>query len=238
MRELADVVTAPGSIWLVDLPGDGSNVAPPGSGADPFAGWPGVVVEAAEAVPNAVMLGHSTGGMYLLSTPALEPLLCGLVLVSTAPGAQWRESFVEMTRRHPLPAVAAATVAYEAEPTDVHLRDLAVASTEWNFTPEGVAAGRELLARMPYNGAAVAWSANHFDDVYLATWWPRSLPTLIISGSDDRIVDQRLWNEPRFHGPHVTRARIAGAGHFPWIERPRSVGASLDAFAAAIAAGR
>jgi|HubBroStandDraft_3_1064219.scaffolds.fasta_scaffold176434_2 pimeloyl-ACP methyl ester carboxylesterase len=76
-----------------------------------------------------IIVGHSTGGMYVLATPALEPLVSGLVLVSTAPDARW----------HP-------RAAYEAEQMNSRLRD---ASTEWNFTADGVAAGRDLLSRTP-----------------------------------------------------------------------------------------
>src|SRR6185369_8638173 len=129
--------------------------------------------------------------------------LAGLALISSAPDASCRAAFVAMTERDPLPAAARATAAYEAEPSVANLRALVLASAEWNFTPAGVARGRELLARMPYNIPAVAWSARAFDDTYAAAWWPRSLPTLILSGEDDRIVDQSLWARPAFQGPHV-----------------------------------
>src|SRR5580693_3560729 len=59
LNELADAMDVPGSIWLVDLPGDGSNTARQQD--DPYAGWPQVLLEAAEAVPDPVFVGHSTG---------------------------------------------------------------------------------------------------------------------------------------------------------------------------------
>ncbi len=71
--------------------------------------------------------------MYLLSVPELEPLLDGLVLIRTAPNADWLPAFAAMTERNRLPAVAVATERYEADPTDANLRDLAVASAPWNF---------------------------------------------------------------------------------------------------------
>ena len=88
LRELVDVADCPGTSWLVDLPGDGSNVAAPGAPADPYALWPQVLLEAVDAVPHPVAVGHSTGGEYLLSVPGLEERLAGLVLVSTAPDAR------------------------------------------------------------------------------------------------------------------------------------------------------
>jgi pimeloyl-ACP methyl ester carboxylesterase len=233
---LVDNLDVPGTCWLVDLPGDGSNTDPPGAGADPYSGWPQVLIEAAEAVPNPVYVGHSTGGMYLLSTPSLEQVLVGMALISTAPDASWLPEFAAMTERHPLPEVVAATAAYGQDPTDENLGAIAVCSAPWNFSPGTVRVGAELLARMPYNGAAVEWSARHFDETYTATWWPRQLPTLIVSGADDRIVTQALWDRPRFQLDNVLHRVIDGAEHFAWIERPEAVAAAFTDLAAAITA--
>ncbi|WP_426162807.1 hypothetical protein [Sandarakinorhabdus sp. DWP1-3-1] len=166
LQELADCLTVAGSLWLVVLPGDGSNPAP--AGTAPFANWPHVVVDAARMLPNVVLAGHSTGGMYLLATPELERHLVGLVLIDTAPNASWHAHFVEVTLRHPLPAVDAAAAIYAADKCDASIAAIAVASAEWNFTPQGLVAGRELLSRMPYNSAAIEWSDAHFDHVYKA----------------------------------------------------------------------
>jgi len=35
LHELVAAVQTPGTSWLVDLPGDGSNIDPPGAGEDP-----------------------------------------------------------------------------------------------------------------------------------------------------------------------------------------------------------
>ncbi|MGN6619938.1 MAG: alpha/beta fold hydrolase, partial [Sphingomonas sp.] len=226
LAELADAMVAgalPGSIWFVDLPGDGSNRMPQGSDVDPFAGWPQVVVEAAQALPDVILIGHSTGGMYLLATPELEPHIVGLALFDTAPDASWHPRFVAMTQRDPLPAVEAATAIYEHNPQDDAIAAIAVASAPWNFTPEGVAAGRALLARMPYNSAAVIWSDRHFDHIYAASWWPSEVPVLVLAGEHDRIVWQGGWEDPQFHTPNAFFRQVPRAGHFPWIENPLAV---------------
>lgn len=228
LHELADVLDVPGAIWMVDLPGDGSNIAPPGSSADPFEKWPQVLIEAAYELPNPIFIGHSTGGMYLLSTPELEEYLAGMVLISTAPDASWLPAFVAMTERHPLPEVTAATERFEADPTDERLGEIAVASAEWNFPAHHVALGREFLSRMPYNKEAVAWSDEHFDKTYVHTWWPSLLPTLILGGDEDRIVTQILWDDPKFQGPHVLRRTIEHAAHFPWLDNPEGVRAAFQ----------
>ncbi len=224
LAELVRALDVPGTCWLVDLPGDGSNVD---ANDDPYPSWPGVFIEAAQAVTNPVVIGHSTGGMYILSIPELEDLVSGVVLISTAPDARWMSAFLQMTEGNPLPEVDIAAAAYEANPNPATLRDLAVSSAPWNFTAEGLQTGQDLLARMPYNVEAVVWSAKNFDETYAATWWPASIPTLIISGTEDRIVTQALWEDMRYSGPNVRHATVPGAGHFPWIERPYEV---RDAF--------
>ncbi|WP_426736290.1 alpha/beta fold hydrolase [Myxococcus faecalis] len=102
-----------------------------------------------------------------------------------------------------------------------------MASAEWNVTSEGVTEGRELLRRMPYNRAAVDWSDRNFDETYVHTWWPHALPTLIISGAEDRIVQQTPWSRPAFQGPQIFHRTVEGAAHFPWIERPEAVASAM-----------
>ena len=234
LEELAAALTVPGTIWLVDLPGDGSNRNPPGASEDPFAAWPQVLIEAARAVANPVYVGHSTGGMYLLATPALDGLVRGIALLDTAPDCSWHAQYVAMTEQHPLPAVEAATAIYAADPCDANVAALAVASAEWNFTRAGIDAGRALLARMPYNSAAVDWSEHNFDHVYRAAWWPRAIPVLVLAGAEDRIVSQGGWDDARFHTPNALFRSAPAAGHFPWIDNPAAVQAAFAELAGAL----
>lgn len=228
LLELADALDVPGSVWLVDLPGDGSNTAR--AKADPFAQWPQVLVEAAQAFSDSIFVGHSTGGMYLLATPQLRGLICGLALLDTAADCSWYERFAEMTRSHPLPAFDRAAAAYEQDPSAANLMRLAVASAEWNFTPKSLDAGRALLARLPYNGDAVAWSEANFDHTYKAAWWPLDIPILRLWGEGDRIVSQQSWDADDYATTNVMTRVISDAGHFPWIDNPVAVTDAFNAF--------
>ena len=227
--ELADALDVPGTIWMVDLPGDGSNIDLPEPAGGYYRAWPQVLIEAAQALPNCVYVGHSTGGMYLLSVPELETHLKGLVLIGSAPDARWHARFVTMAGENPLPAVNAASERFEADKSAENFRAIAVAAADWSFTPDGLTAGRQLLARMPYNQAAVEWSEHNFDHTYAAAWWPQSLPTLILSGAEDRIVAQDLWGDPRFQGENIMRTIVEDAGHFLWLEKPDQVRAAFSA---------
>lgn len=213
--------------WGVDLPGDGSN-----HHADPYGMWPEILVEAASAFSRTVMVGHSTGGEYILSVPEIARHASGIVLVSTAPDASWMPIFERMCADNPLPGYEEALAAYTADPRLATLTALCVASAPWNAaTPEGLARVRDLLARMPYNAAAVEWSAEHFDRTYRAAWFPRDIPTLVVSGQQDRIVTQALWDDDRYQGGSVRHVRIEGAGHWPWLDRPEAVTVAFEAFA-------
>jgi pimeloyl-ACP methyl ester carboxylesterase len=226
LEELVAAVALPGRSWLVDLPGDGSNLVD----GDPFLHWPLVLLEAAQALPDPVFVGHSTGGMYILSVSELEHHLKGLVLISTAPDARWFSNYLSMASENPLPAMQRAQLAFNKNKTNETLRDLAVTSTPWNFSADALHLGETLLARMPYNLAAVEWSDQHFDHTYELKWWPKELPTLILSGSHDRIVEQRYWDDTRFAGENVVWRTIENAGHFPWIEQPDAVRRAFAAF--------
>jgi pimeloyl-ACP methyl ester carboxylesterase len=120
-----------------------------------------------------------------------------------------------MTERHPLPAVEAATLAYENNRRDENIVAIAVASAEWNFTAAGLAAGRDLLARMPYNSAAVDWSEDNFDHVYQATWWPRSAPVLVLAGAEDGSSGNAGGRRIAFARPMPCSARSREAVIFP-----------------------
>ncbi len=224
---LAAAVRPPGTCWLVDLPGDGSNRGHPAVPADPFRDWPRVLAEAATGLDHVIMVGHSTGGMFILATPELEGRLRGLVLVDSARDAAWRPRFEEYARIHPLPGLEAAAARYADAPGDRTLRDLTVAAAAWNFTAPAVRAGTALLAGMPYANAAVEWADAHFDRDYRAAWTP-AIPTLIVSGRHDHIVDQRLWaGAAGFSGSNVTHRWIEDAGHFPWIDNPHGTKAAF-----------
>jgi pimeloyl-ACP methyl ester carboxylesterase len=222
-----EAARAPGPAWLVDLPGDGSNRTPPGA-PEPYARWPGALVEAAQAVDHAVMVGHSTGGMLMLAVPELEAHLAGIALISSAPHSGWRPAFAQYAHDHPIPAVEAAAARYAGHPDDESLRALTLAAAAWNFSEQALPQGRALLEDLPYNHKATAWADAHFDSTYQARWSPQAIPALIVSGAQDHVVTQRLWQEdPDFARPNIVHRQIEAAAHFPWIEDPAAVRAAF-----------
>ncbi|GGV87461.1 hypothetical protein [Streptomyces massasporeus] len=153
-----------------------------------------MLAEAARLLDDVVMVGHSTGGMFMLPCPELEGQLAGMALVSSAPQAGRRQTLARWAGARPVAGPAEAADACGQDPNDETLRLLILAAAEWNFTSEGLAARHTLLDGLPYCHDAVAWADAHFDAPYRARWKPHSgLPALIVSGAEAHVVDQHLW---------------------------------------------
>ncbi|HEY4831240.1 MAG TPA: alpha/beta hydrolase, partial [Waddliaceae bacterium] len=74
---LTQLLKLPGTMWNLDLPGDGSNLT--SDDHHYFSRWSEALTESVNALDNVILVAHSTGGMYALATPALQKMLTGLV---------------------------------------------------------------------------------------------------------------------------------------------------------------
>lgn len=230
LQSLIECLMLPGTLWSIDLPGDGSNTTT--NNTESFKQWPEALLEGVEALGQVVLVGHSSGGMYALSLPELEEKLVGLVLIDSAPDAGWQRELKKMFQERPLEEAEKLTKRYEQQPGNQALRDLTVACASYFFSEKALEQGRALLASLPYNYESFAWSAKHFDDTYQALWVPKKLPTLILAGSHDRLTPLAAFKEKRdFQRPNILMREIAGGGHFPWIEKPNEVGRVFEEYA-------
>lgn len=227
--QLLDILKLPGNLWRLDLPGDGSNTT--SNNGESFSKWAQALIEAVQAFDRVVLVGHSTGGMYALSLPELEDLLEGLVLLDSAPHSGWQAAFGETVKSFSIPEINDLEETYRKSPNNAALKVLTLASAPYLFTQEGMEMGKEMLASLPYNYEACEWSAKHFDTSYTAKWFPRNLPTLILTGEKDLITPLRLFKEsPQFQRENIVFKSISGAGHFPWLENPQEVSAAFDEY--------
>ncbi len=219
---LTDLLKIPGNFWLLDLPGDGSNTQ--GS----FENWSIALIEAVTELNNVILVAHSTGGMFALSTPQLEKHLKGLILLDSAPDASWQAAFAEEIEKNPLPNLDKLQANYRKNPNNTALKKLTIAFAPYLFTQEGQAKGKQLLENLPYNWKSCLWSEEHFDSTYAAKWIPK-IPTLILSGEFDLITPLHLFsNLAEFRRGNITFQSIPNAGHFPWIENPEAVGVAFQ----------
>ncbi len=207
----------PGSLWHLDLPGDGSNTTIQES----FQHWSLALVEAITKFKHVILVAHSTGGMYALSTPQIEPFLEGLILLDSAPDAGWQVSFEQVVKSQPISELEELQRKYEKDPNNETLKALTIASAPHLFTSKGLTEGVKMLENLPYNYETCEWSKQHFDHTYKAKWIPQRIPTLIVSGEKDWITPLQLFTDVKdFHRTNIMIRSIKNAGHFPWIENP------------------
>ncbi len=222
-------LSLPGALWHVDFPGDGSNTFE--NNVEAFARWGDALEEGVDALDNVILVGHSSGGMFALSIPSLEHKLSGLVLMDSSPDASWQGELAKMFEASPNPQLEYLDEIYKNNPNNEILRELSVEAAPYFFTEKGLPVGRKLLQGLPYNYETCNWSEAHFDATYKAKWFPKNLPTLILSGEEDHLTPLRLFKDhPQFNQDHILLREISAAGHFPWIENPSEVAAAFNEF--------
>jgi pimeloyl-ACP methyl ester carboxylesterase len=228
LAPLTELLNLSGSMWNLDLPGDGSNLT--FDDQEYFSHWSEALVEAISALDQVILVAHSTGGMYALATPALKNLLTGLVLMDSAPDASWQEHFGKAVNQNPLPEVEQLHKLYAKNPNNEMLKKLTILSAPYLFTKAGLQKNLSFLETLPYNFRTCEWSAQHFDQSYQSKWIPH-LPTLIFAGEKDLLTPLSLFaDDIGYQAPNILLRKIDDAGHFPWIENPTKVIAVFEEF--------
>lgn len=222
LSSLTQLLQLPGTTWHLDLPGDGSNVTP--NNTHFFSNWSAALIEAVESLDNVILVAHSTGGMYALSTPQLQKLLTGLVLIDSAPDASWQQIFMRYVQQNPLIEIENLQKIYDKTPSNETLKKLVIASAPYLFTPAGLLKDLSFFETLPINHESCDWSAQHFDSSYRAQWTPENIPTLILAGKDDHLTPIQLFKDSaNFQRDNILIREIEKAGHYPWIENPQDI---------------
>lgn len=191
LSTLTTILKLPGTIWHLDLPGDGSNITP--DDEKYFSRWSDALLEAVSSLNNVILVAHSTGGMYALATPRLEKVLSGLVLMDSAPDSSWQKKFIRYAQAHPIKQSNKLQIQYAKKPNNTLLKKITIASAPYSFTKKGLHKGIALLKTLPFNYKTCEWSGKHFDQTYKAKWFPRNIPTLILAGEEDQIIPLDLF---------------------------------------------
>lgn len=219
---LTQLLNLPGKLWLVDFPGDGSNVTSDDTKA--FSDWSKGLAEAISTFKKVILVAHSSGGMFALATPELESMLLGLVLMSSAPDASWQKSFMQYVQENPLPEVAKQQAIFEKNPSNETMKNFTLACAPYFSIPSGLKKNIALLEPLPFNYKTYTWAATHFDSTYQAKWIPENIPTLIFSGDQDHITPLRLFSDfTQFRRANILIREIKQAAHFPWIDNPEEI---------------
>jgi pimeloyl-ACP methyl ester carboxylesterase len=212
----------------VDLPGYGDSAAEPGA---PAAGGIATMAQAALALmdalalPPAVVLGHSMGGMVAQEMAVLAPQrVAGLVLACTSPAfgkadGEWQARFVA-ERLAPLDAglgmagLAAALVPPMLSPA---------------AAPGARAAAEQVMAAVPeatYRTVLAAIVA--FDR--RAALPAIAVPTLCLAGEHDRTAPPHVLQGMAQRIRGAAFVCLAGAGHIANVEQPQAFADAVTGF--------
>jgi pimeloyl-ACP methyl ester carboxylesterase len=220
--DLVAILDLPGTMWLADLPGDGSNTTD--DDASSFSHWSDALLEITSALENVILVAHSSGGMFALATPGLEQNLIGLVLADTAPNANWQMPFVEYVSAHPLAEAEKLQTHYNENPSNDVLKKLTIACAPYFSTKKSSDKIIARLGLLPFNYKSHRWAAVNFRPTYQAKWIPQHIPTMIFAGDQDHITPLKLFSDsPDFKRKNIHLVEVNGAGHFPWLDEPEKI---------------
>lgn len=213
------------------------------------------VIEATCADKDVILVGHSMGGMTIMSLAAHDPDLFGnkvkgVALLNTSAGEVSDNTF-----GLPRPLVAAFTKQWEgamalmvSDPAKAEKQKragtrMSLLTSRWlNF---GKKPDKRLVAFTEAMSSQTR--AEVIGDFYLslsehdkieALKALSHVPTLVIAGEKDRLLPPKHARRIAAAVPHARLLELRGAGHCPMLEQPEAVNAALYDLAEAVETGR
>jgi RimJ/RimL family protein N-acetyltransferase/pimeloyl-ACP methyl ester carboxylesterase len=200
LESLTDAIFLPGSVFLLDFPGDGSNPTPlrPED-------WRQGLLKVVQSFQRVHLVGHSFGAMFIMTCPELEGHLDSLVLMSGSPKKlSHADSFTSNLKKE----------FSEWLPRYVN--------------PSTLPQARELFKDLPFNDEAFKWGRDHFHPEFHPTYLPKKTPTLILNGEKDlRTPISSFQETPYIDRRNILIHSIEGAAHFPWLDDSQAVNRTL-----------
>lgn len=224
---LIALLDLPGKVWLIDLPGVGSNTKiPPNYNFDR---WLEIFPITVERFSNPILVGHSFGGSFPLLFPELEEVLKGLILLNATP-CLWLEEAVHYSKQFDLPDLTREMQEFTQNPSANTFKSALEAWMPHYFPKPTLEKGRALLLSIPFEfQPAIWWQRKAIELSFTAQWIPQSVPTLIIGGTYDCICPFKLFQEDqRFHRPNIQQTLLKEGGHWGWMESPQEMKSLFD----------
>lgn len=219
-RSLVDILNLPGSVWLIDMPGNGSNVEE--SVAYDYDEWFRIFPSVIQKFENPVLVGHSFGGMFPLLFPELENQLKGFVILSSAPSL-WLEAAVEYAKQFDFPDMRKELKELALNPSQRTFEIAIDACMPYYFPKETLEEGRALVSKIQFQYLPAGWWQKKAIEInFSAKWIPQQVPTLIFGSKYDCICPFSLFeNDKRFKRDNIELIYVENAGHFIWLENPQ-----------------
>lgn len=229
-HSLLSLLELPGNVWLIDLPGNGDNQEDIPVDYN-FDSWFSLFLPMVQKFKNAIIVGHSFGGMLPLLFPKLEDQLIGFIILNSAPSL-WLADAVAYAKQFDLPDLTQDMQAFTQNPSDSTFKAALDACLPYYFPAKTLEKGRDLIKDVPIAYLpAVWWQRKAVEINFSSKWIPENVPTMILSGPHDCICPYYLFpNDPRFKRSNIEIINIPEAGHFPWIDNPSAVQATFKSF--------
>jgi pimeloyl-ACP methyl ester carboxylesterase len=218
-----------GNVWLIDFPENGSNVKVDGDYN--FNHWFDCLLPVISKFQNPIYVGHSFGAMLPLLFPELENLLKGFVILNSAPSL-WLEEAARVAQEKNIPILSAPMEKFQTNPNTETFKKALAACLPYYFPPHSLTKGAALLENIPFNFHAAGWWLAKVHEInFDASWIPRTVPTMILSGTEDCIAPCSLFeNDRRFERENIIYTKIQNAGHMPWVEKMDEVKRAFNSF--------
>lgn len=201
------------AVIAIDLPGHGRSTPPAHSAISDYANDVQAFIKALE-LERVVVAGHSMGGAIAQELAIRHsPEVVGLVLVGTGAKLRVSPALLEMLQRDF--ATAVATV------------------PQYAFAPNAPDSLRQAhQSRLAQNDPAVVYGDFAACDVFdaRAQLGQINVPTLVISGSEDKMTPPKYGRYLADHIPRAAFTLIENAGHMLALEQPERVTAVIQQF--------
>jgi pimeloyl-ACP methyl ester carboxylesterase len=222
---LTDKLDINANLWLLDLPDNGDNLK---ENVD-FTKWSKHLVRAIDSLDNVIIVGHSFGGMLILSEPEISQHVKAIILLNSSPIPHFAAAEKERIKYN-LPSLDKMVEKYAQNPSNETQKELAIAAADYYFTPGYKERGKELLRQGAYNHRPLDWGLSKFFAEYKS--FVPTVPTLIIGADQDHITPLYSFKEDLRYNtkPHISIVEIKDAGHFPIIEKPEEVRRTIKEF--------
>lgn len=213
-------------VLAVDLPGHGARLSEPGLDRHEKNAQEVCRIMDQQDLTRAVVAGHSMGGAVALTMALEHPhRLQGLVLVATGARMKMRPDFLEHARQaaeafgHQVPSST------HSIPLEQMVRpDTPASVVEWLQQRIGKASAQATYADFQAN--------NNFD--VMARLSEIQVPTLVVSGSDDRMAPSKFAEFLASNIPGARLEVLTPSGHYPMVEQAERFHQVLEEFLATL----
>jgi pimeloyl-ACP methyl ester carboxylesterase len=236
LRSLVNELQLPGNVWLVDLPGNGSNTN--NGYSDNFDAWFEIFPRIVKQFDNPVVVGHSFGAMLPLLYPELEETLKGCVIFNSTP-VMWLEEAVAYAKQFDLPDLTKEMQALNQNPCQETFDAALDACMPYYFPKETLEKGRQLLSKVPFNFRPSVWGQmKAVEGKIFPKWIPKKVPVLIVGSKYDCMTPYTLFKkDQRFHRENIKMVFVENGGHCPWVENPMVIRAAFEELLSQIQVG-